>query len=189
MLRESSQIRTVLSGFEIKLPVMKKSMSLWGSTSLLVFCLSLGRVAFCQPAAHPSWIMRGNIYEVNIRQYTAQGTFKAFAAHLDRLKAMGVEVLWFMPINPISIKDRKGTLGSYYAVADYTAVNPEYGTLADLQRLVRTIHEKGMKVILDWVPNHTGADHRWLKEHPDFYRKDSMGNPAIPYDWTDTRQL
>jgi alpha-amylase len=168
---------------------MKKSMSLWGSTSLLVLCLSLGRVAFCQPPAHPSWIVRGNIYEVNIRQYTAQGTFKAFAAHLGRLKAMGVEILWFMPVNPISIKDRKGTLGSYYAVADYTAVNPEYGTLADLQRLVRTIHEKGMKVILDWVPNHTGADNHWLKEHPDFYRKDSAGNPAIPYDWTDTRQL
>ena len=105
---------------------------------------------------HPAWIMQGNIYEVNIRQYTPEGTFNAFAKHLDRLKEMGVQTLWFMPLNPISKTDRKGTLGSYYAVSDYTALNPEYGVMADWIKLVKTIHGKGMKVIIDWVPNHTG---------------------------------
>jgi alpha-amylase len=139
--------------------------------------------------AHPAWSLRGNIYEVNIRQYTPQGTFNAFAQHLDRLRAMGVEILWFMPINPISHVDRKGTLGSYYAVADYTAINPEFGTLDDFRRLVRLAHSRGMRVLIDWVPNHTGADNRWIEQHPDFYVKDSSGKAAVPYDWTDTRQL
>jgi alpha-amylase len=140
-------------------------------------------------AQHPVWIMQGNIYEVNIRQYTPEGTFRAFAAHLDRLKNMGVQTLWFMPINPISRLDRKGTLGSYYAVSDYTAINPEYGNLDDFKQLVGLCHQKGMKVIIDWVPNHTGADHRWLKQHPDFYIKDSTGKAAVAFDWIDTRQL
>jgi len=138
---------------------------------------------------HPSWIMRGNIYEVNVRQYTPEGTFNAFAKHLNRLKQMGVQTLWFMPINPISKVDRKGTLGSYYAVSDYTAINPEFGTLADWKRLVNEIHGKGMKVIIDWVPNHTGGDHRWLTQHPDFFVKDSTGKAAMAADWVDTRQL
>jgi alpha-amylase len=141
------------------------------------------------PAAHPAWIMQGNIYEVNIRQYSPEGTFTAFAKHLDRLKEMGVQTLWFMPINPISKLDRKGTMGSYYAVADYTAINPEFGSLADWKQVVQAIHDKGMKVIIDWVPNHTGADHTWLTTHPDFFVKDSSGKPAVPFGWTDTRQL
>jgi len=139
--------------------------------------------------AHPSWSLQGNIYEVNVRQYTKEGTFNAFAKHLPRLKKMGVQIVWFMPINPISILERKGTMGSYYAVADYTAVNPEFGTLQDWKNTVKKIHALGMKVIIDWVPNHTGADHRWIKEQPAFFVKDSSGNPAVPYDWTDTRQL
>jgi glycosidase len=133
--------------------------------------------------------MQGNIYEVNVRQYTPEGTFNAFANHLDRLKQMGVQTVWFMPINPISKVDRKGTMGSYYAVSDYTAINPEFGTIADFKRLVQTIHSKGMKVIIDWVPNHTGGDHRWLREQPDFFVKDKNGNAAIAVDWSDTRQL
>ena len=137
---------------------------------------------------HPAWIMQGNIYEVNVRQYSDAGTLPAFAANLDRLKEMGVQTLWFMPLNPISQLDRKGTLGSYYAVSDFTALNPEFGTLADFKQLVQTAHAKGMKVIIDWVPNHTGADHRWLTQRPDFFLKDSTGNPAIPFGWTDTRQ-
>lgn len=143
----------------------------------------------CQTAPHPAWIMQGNIYEVNVRQYTPEGTFNAFAKHLDRLKAMGVQTLWFMPINPISKVDRKGSLGSYYAVSDYTAINPEFGSLADFGRIVRTVHAKGMKVIIDWVPNHTGADNRWLNQHPDFFVKDSTGKAAMAVDWADTRQL
>ena len=138
---------------------------------------------------HPDWIMQGNIYEVNVRQYTREGTLKAFAKHLDRLKSMGVQTLWFMPLNPISKVDRKGTLGSYYAVSDYTALNPEFGTMGDWTDLVKQIHAKGMKVIIDWVPNHTGADNRWLTEHPDFFVKDSTGKAAMAKDWADTRQL
>ena len=139
---------------------------------------------------HPSWIMQGNIYEVNIRQYTPEGTFVAFSKHLNRLKEMGVQTLWFMPINPISKLDRKGSLGSYYAVSDYTAINPEFGNMEDWKSLVNQAHAKGFKVIIDWVPSHTGADHPWLQEKPDFYVKDSATGKAISmYDWTDTRKL
>jgi len=138
---------------------------------------------------HPDWIMQGNIYEVNVRQYTPEGTFKAFEKSLDRLKEMGVQTLWFMPINPISKADRKGALGSYYAVADYTAINPEFGALDDWKQLVKHAHGMGFKVIIDWVPNHSGADNRWLTAHPDFYVKDSTGKAAVPYNWTDTRKL
>ena len=108
----------------------------------------------------------------------------AFANHLDRLKEMGVQTVWFMPINPISKKDRKGSLGSYYAVADYTAINPEYGNMEDWKALVKKIHDKGMKVLIDWVPNHTGADHPWLQTHPDFFVKDSTGKAATMFTGT-----
>ena len=114
------------------------------------------------------WIYNTNLYEVNIRQYTKEGTFAAFAKELPRLRDMGVEVLWFMPITPISKTDRKGVLGSYYAVADYTAVNPEFGTMDDWKSLVNKAHEFGFKVITDWVANHTGADNRWMQSNPDF---------------------
>lgn len=138
---------------------------------------------------HPTWMMQGNIYEVNVRQYTPEGTFRAFEAHLDRLRDMGVHTLWFMPIQPISKVDRKGTLGSYYAVADYTGINPEYGTMEDWKHLVEAAHAKGFKVMMDWVPNHSGADHYWLTKHPDFYVRDSAGNAISQFDWTDTRKL
>jgi alpha-amylase len=138
---------------------------------------------------HPAWIEQGNIYEVNVRQYTPEGTFRAFSKHLPRLKEMGVQTLWFMPVNPISKKDRKGALGSYYAVSDYTAINPEFGNMADWKELVRKAHQMGFKVIIDWVPNHSGADNRWLIAHPDFYVKDKNGNALSPYDWTDVRKL
>jgi len=168
------------------------------STSLLILQIFLFASGISQKsnisakgleANRPEWIIQGNIYEVNIRQYTVEGTLQAFAKHLDRLKSMGVQTLWFMPLNPISKVDRKGTLGSYYAVSDYTALNPEFGTMNDWNTLVKVIHDKGMKVIIDWVPNHTGADNRWLKEHPDFFVKDSSGKAAIAKDWADTRQL
>jgi len=138
---------------------------------------------------HPAWIMQGNIYEVNLRQYTPEGTIKAFEASLPRLKEMGVQTLWFMPINPISKADRKGSLGSYYAVSDYMQVNPEFGTMDDWKSLVSKCHDNGMKVIIDWVPNHTGADHYWLQKHPAFYVTDSAGHPVSQFDWTDTRKL
>jgi alpha-amylase len=157
----------------------------------LVFCCA--HKTFAQSNAkidgHPAWIMQGNIYEVNVRQYTPEGTFKAFEKSLPRLKAMGVQTLWFMPINPISKVDRKGVLGSYYAVSDYTAINPEFGTMDDWKNLVKHCHDMGFKVIIDWVPNHTGGDNYWLTAHPDFYVKDSTGKALSPFDWSDTRQL
>ncbi|PWA05192.1 alpha-amylase family glycosyl hydrolase [Flavobacterium psychrotolerans] len=142
-----------------------------------------------QISGHPAWIMQGNIYEVNVRQYTPEGTLNAFAKHLDRLKSMGVETIWFMPLNPISKVGRKGSLGSYYAVSDYTKLNPEFGTMEDFKKVVQSIHQKGMKVIIDWVPNHTGADHRWLTQQPNFFVKDKSGKAAVAFDWDDTRQL
>ncbi len=137
----------------------------------------------------PEFIKQSNIYEVNVRQYTPEGTFKAFEASLPRLKEMGVDILWFMPITPISVVDRKGTLGSYYAVSDYTAVNPEFGTMEDWKALVKKAHEMGFKVITDWVANHTGADNRWLETNPDFFVRGKDGKPAFAFDWSDTRDL
>jgi alpha-amylase len=138
---------------------------------------------------HPTWALQGNIYEVNIRQYTPEGTLNAFATHLNRLKEMGVQTLWFMPVHPVGVTDRKGALGSYYAVQNYTAVNPEFGTLDDWKALVKRSHKMGFKIIIDWVANHTAADHDWLKTHPDFYVRDSAGNAIAPFDWTDVRKL
>lgn len=138
---------------------------------------------------HLDWTRNAVIYEVNVRQYTKEGTFAAFEQHLPRLKELGVDVLWFMPVHPISEKNRKGTLGSYYAVKDYTEINPEFGTKEDFKRLVDKAHEMGFKVILDWVANHTGGDNVWLAQHPDWYVQDEGGNPKSPYDWTDTYEL
>jgi len=141
---------------------------------------------------HPAWSSQATVYEVNLRQYTPEGTFVAFEKSLPRLKELGVDILWFMPINPIGIVGRKSKpsdLGSYYAVRNYNEVNPEYGTMDDWKELVKKAHEMGFKVILDWVPNHTSPDNPWITKHPDFYKKDSTGKPAIPYNWDDTRQL
>jgi len=118
------------------------------------------------------WTHNTNIYEVNIRQYTQEGTFKAFTKELVRLKDMGVKTLWFMPITPISQKNKKGVLGSYYAASDYTSINPEFGTLDDFRVLTREAHDLGFKVIIDWVANHTGWDHKWTREHPEYDEKD-----------------
>ncbi len=155
---------------------------------ILFVSVLLGVQTYAQQA-HPTFMHQGNIYEVNIRQYTPEGTFNAFANHLPRLKKMGVQTLWLMPIQPISKFGRKGTLGSYYAVADYTAINPEFGTMSDFNHLIQQAHNLGMKVIIDYVPNHSGADHPWLSKHPDFYEKDSTGLPTYTADWSDTREL
>jgi glycosidase len=140
------------------------------------------------------WSHQAAIYEVNVRQFTRQGTLAAFEAHLPRLAAMGVGILWFMPIQPIGVKNRKGTLGSYYAIRDYTAVNPEFGTLSDFQRVVQRAHALGMKVILDWVANHTAWDHAWVSTNKERYKLDAhgevfsvtfnAGTPQVEY-WTD----
>lgn len=122
------------------------------------------------------WAHSTSIYEVNVRQYTIAGTLNAFAAELPRLKELGVETLWFMPLTPIAQKNKKGSLGSYYACSDYTAVSPEFGTMNDFKNLVKQAHDMGFKVIIDWVANHTGWDHKWTTEHPDYYLKDSATN-------------
>lgn len=122
------------------------------------------------------WVLSTNIYEVNVRQYTPEGTFNAFAGEMLRLKEMGVETLWFMPVTPIAQKNKKGSLGSYYACSDYTSINPEFGTMDDFKELVKQAHAMGFKIIIDWVANHTGWDHVWTKEHPEYYLKDSATN-------------
>jgi glycosidase len=138
---------------------------------------------------HPEWSKNANIYEVNIRQYTREGTFKAFQEHLPRLKEMGIDILWLMPIFPVGEKNRKGTLGSYYAVRDYKAVNPEFGTMDDFKELVKTAHDLGFKVILDWVANHSSWDNQWIIDRPEWYTKDSLGKMTSPFDWTDVADL
>ncbi len=137
-----------------------------------------------------------NVYEVNIRQYTSTGTIDAFSEHLPRLSEMGVEVLWLMPIFPISKTKRKGSLGSYYAPSDYKSIHSELGDIQSFRKLVTTAHGLGMKVLLDWMANHTGWDHIWLQEHPEFYHKDEAGQIREPYDkngnpmgWSDVAHL
>jgi len=154
------------------------------------------------------------IYEANIRQYSPEGTFDAFTKDIPQLKQLGVKVIWLMPVYPISMKNRKATgdlsiedikdpeekkkyLGSYYAISDYTAVNSNYGTKQDFDELVKTAHENGMYVILDWVANHTGWDHKWIEQHPEYYHKDKDGNVTDPinpdtgesWGWTDVAHL
>ncbi len=138
----------------------------------------------------PKWVNGQTIYEVNLRQYTKSGTIKEFEEHLPRLKELGVGILWFMPIQPIGEKNRKGTLGSYYSIKNYTEVNPEFGTPEEFKHLVKKIHDLGMKVIIDWVANHTAWDHHWTKDHPEFYTKDDKGGFKAPVeDWEDVIHL
>ena len=140
--------------------------------------------------AHPEWAAQATIYEVNVRNFTPEGTFRAFEAHLPRLTAMGVGIVWLMPVHPIGEVGRKGSLGSPYAVRDYFAVNPEFGTLDDLRQLVRAAHALGLKVILDWVANHTSRDNALIAEHPDWYQHDAAGQLVPPVaDWTDVVAL
>lgn len=139
--------------------------------------------------AQPEWVANATIYEVNLRQYTHNGTFAAFAEHLPRLKELGVDILWFMPIHPIGVVDRKGTLGSYYSVSDYYGINPEFGTLDDFKALVSKIHSLGMRVIIDVVANHTSRDAVLLTQHPEWYLYDATGKPIAPFDWTDVAKL
>lgn len=145
----------------------------------------------------PDWHKNAVIYEVNLRHFTAENTFKSFEAHIPRLKEMGIDILWFMPINPVSVKNRKGELGSPYSIGDYYKTNPEFGTMEDFKHMVQAIHDAGMYIIIDWVPNHTGWDNPWITEHPDWYTKDKDGNIIDPIDyntgkswgWTDVADL
>lgn len=135
------------------------------------------------------WKHQTNIYEVNVRQYTKEGTFRAFEKEMPRLKEMGVETLWFMPITPISQKVKKGTMGSQYAAHDYTSINPEFGTMEDWKHLVDEAHKMGFNVIIDWVANHTGWDHVWTVSHPEYYLKDDDGKFHIASGMDDIIEL
>lgn len=137
----------------------------------------------------PDWSKQAVIYEVNVRQYSQEGTFNAVTKDIPRIKELGADILWIMPINPIGLKNRKGTLGSYYSVKSYTTINPEFGNLNDFKTLVKTAHSLGQKVIIDWVANHTAWDHKWITEHPEWYEKDSAGNIITQYDWSDVAKL
>jgi glycosidase len=138
---------------------------------------------------HEDWTESAVIYEVNIRQYTPEGTIQAFIEQMPRLKGLGVDILWLMPIFPVGEKNRKGSLGSYYSVKDYLSVNPEFGTMEDMDDLIKEAHGLDMYVILDWVANHTAWDNPIIDQHPDWYKKDSVGKIISPYDWTDVAQL
>jgi len=131
------------------------------------------------------YVKDATIYEVNIRQYTPEGTIKAFEKHLPRLKDLGVDILWIMPINPIGELNRKGDMGSYYSVKNYFEVNPEFGTKEEFRNFVTKAHNMGFKVILDWVANHSAWDNANVTLHPDWYTSDSLGNLVSPFDWSD----
>ena len=172
----------------------------------LIILLLAGMMFACQPKTktnpneqhvvarqqlpNPEWVKDAVLYEVNIRQFSPEGTFNAFARDLPRLKELGVDILWLMPIHPISEKNRKGTLGSYYAVKDYKGINPEFGTMEDFKNLVDQAHDFGFKVIIDWVANHTGWDNEWIYDHPEWYTQDSTGTIISPDpDWSDIADL
>jgi glycosidase len=140
---------------------------------------------------HPVWSRNATIYQINLRQFTEEGTLRAAESQLPRLKDLGADILWLMPIHPIGKKNRKGSLGSPYAVQDYLAVNPEFGELADLQHFVQAVHALGMYVILDWVANHTAWDNPLTQEHPEWYTRDWKGDfcPTPWRDWDDVIDL
>lgn len=140
----------------------------------------------------PEWSKSATMYELNVRQFSEEGTFEAILDDLPRLKKMGVDIIWLMPIHPIGEKNRKGTLGSYYAVQDYKGVNPDFGDETSFQKLVDETHKNGMKLIIDWVANHTSPDNVWIEEgHLDWYNLDSTGNVQPPpgTDWWDVSDL
>lgn len=139
---------------------------------------------------HPEWSYSAVLYELNIRQFTPEGTLNAAIERLPFLRSIGIDVIWLMPIYPIGVEGRKGTLGSYYSISDYKGVNPEFGTADDFRAFVSVAHAMGIKVLLDWVANHTARDARWITERPaDWYERDEQGVAKVPWDWTDTAKL
>ena len=165
---------------------MKSKSLLLTVVLLCAFCVQV----YPQESARPvrDWVRDGVIYEIYPRAFSQQGNFNAITARLDELKDLGVTILWLMPIHPIGQEKKKGTIGSPYAVRDYYAINPDYGTAADLKRLVREAHARGLKVIIDIVANHTSWDSVLMK-HPEFYKRDAKGNITYPYDWYDIAAL
>jgi glycosidase len=152
--------------------------------------------AAAQSAPDTAWVRRCAIYEVFVRDFSPSGDFTGVTRGLDRIRSTGANVIWLMPIYPVGELNHKGPLGSSYAVRDYRGINPAYGGATDFRALVRAVHARGMKLILDWVPNHTAWDNVWIKEHPDFYVRNERGEISVPRDpdgkltdWTDVAQL
>jgi len=147
-------------------------------------------------APNDAWRENSAIYEVFVRDFSPSGDFEGLIDGLDRIEATGANVVWLMPVHPVGVVNRKGTLGSSYSVRDYTAVNPEYGDLEDFERLVEAVHDRGMKLIIDWVPNHTAFDAVWITEHPNWYTRNAQGQITEPLNddgtstgWTDVADL
>lgn len=139
---------------------------------------------------HPEWSYSAVLYELNIRQFTEEGTLNAAIERLPFLRSIGIDAIWLMPIYPIGVEGRKGSLGSYYSIRDYKGVNPEFGTKDDFRAFVSAAHAMGIKILLDWVANHTARDARWITEQPaDWYERDENGVAKVPWDWTDTAKL
>ena len=158
--------------------------------NLLFAALILAASCTSRPQAPAEWAGSTVLYEMNVRQFTPEGTFAAAERQLPRLRELGVDIVWLMPVYPIGEKGRKGSLGSYYAIRDYRAINPEFGTMADFERFLDRAHKLGMRVILDYVANHTSPDHAWVTEMPsEWYVRDSTGVPVVQYDWTDIAKL
>ena len=154
-------------------------------------CAALAAVSCSQPEELQQQPLENSVvYEMNVRQYTPEGTFAAAQQQLPRLAEMGVDIVWLMPIYPIGVEGRKGTLGSYYAVKDYCAINPEFGTLEDFDNFVAEAHRLGLRVVIDWVANHTSPDAVWESEKaPEWYERDAEGNTTFTADWSDTANL
>ena len=139
---------------------------------------------------NPEWSYSAVLYELNVRQFTPEGTFAAARERLPFLRSVGIDAIWLMPIYPIGQQGRKGSLGSYYSIRDYKGINEEFGTAADFREFIAAAHSLGMRVLLDWVANHTARDARWLEEKPyDWYEREADGTAKVPWDWTDTAKL
>jgi glycosidase len=167
--------------------------------ALASLSLTIGYPGVTRPAqaqGPDTWVSRSAIYEIFVRDFSPTGDLRGVTQGLDRIQAVGADVIWLMPIHPVGVLNRKDPLGSPYSGRDYRAINPAFGTPADFRELVRAVHARGMKLILDWVPNHTAWDHIWVREHPDFYVRDASGGLTVPRDdkgkltdWTDVAQL
>lgn len=158
-------------------------------TGFLLACFAFFISVAVRAQDHTTWSKKAVIYEVNVRQYSEKGDFNSVTQSLPRLKNLGVDVLWLMPVHPIGEVNRKGGLGSYYSVKDYKGIDPSYGTTEDFRNLVNEAHGLGMKVIIDWVANHTAWDHEWIRQHPDWYVRNDNGEIQTQYDWTDVAKL
>ena len=178
---------------------MGRARALAGVPLVLLTLMALGAsplvradVAGDRPAARqsPDWLRDAVVYEIFPRAFSSEGTFKGVTAQLDRLKDLGVNVIWFMPIHPMGKEKAKGTLGSPYAVRDYEAINPDYGTPDDLKKLIAAAHQRKIKVFIDIVANHTSWDSALISQHPDWYTHDAAGGIVPPNpDWVDVADL